>query len=186
MRRARGFGLELYLAAVVAGGLALTGAYFYGRHDGAALEIARWEKRDNDELRRVNAELDAAHRKLRDQEHAAADRLQQVSGEYQRELTDVREQTRSRLAAVAAGFRLRDPAAAAAVCPGGVPGVAAGAGGRNGAAPGDLSGEATAFLLQLAGEADEVAKQLKACQDVVRADRADRPPIGSDPKKGDK
>lgn len=171
MRRERGFGIEIYLIAAVVLGLALTGTYFYGRHDGKVLERAKWEKRDNEALRKANQDLDAAHRKLRDEERQSAERLQLVSGEYQKEITDVREQNRKRLAAVDHGdLRLRDPAAGH-TCPDRAGEALPTAGRRAGPAPGELSAAASRFLLELTGEADEVAKQLAACQAVIRTDR---------------
>ena len=165
-------GLQVKLIAALLLCSALIGCYFYGRHDGTALERAKWEKRDNDALRKANADLDTAHRKIRDQERQAAERLAQVSGEYQKELTDVRETNRARLAALDRGdLRLRDPAAARHTCPDRAGEAPAGAGGRDGPAPGELSAAASRFLLELTSEADAVAKQLAACQAVVRADR---------------
>lgn len=172
MKRQRGFGIELYLIAALALGAVLTGTYFYGRHDGATLERATWVKRDNDALRQANADLDEAHRKLRDQERQSAERLAQVSGEYQKELTDVRLQTRTRTAAVDRGdLRLRDPAASHQACADRAGEARTTAGGRDGPATGELSATASRFLLELTGEADEVAKQLAGCQKALTADR---------------
>ena len=64
------FSLQTKLIAVVVLLSALIGCYFYGRHDGAALERSAWQKRDNDALRQANADIDAAHRKNRELERA--------------------------------------------------------------------------------------------------------------------
>lgn len=167
---------QVYLIAAVAALVAIGGAYAWGRTDGRTIERAAWEKRDNDALRSANAEIDAAHRKLREQERSAAERLAQVSAEYQKEVSNAREETRRRVAAVAAGtLRLRDPAASNQTCADRVPDAPAAAERRDGAEAGYLSGTAAQFLLELTAEADEVARQLAACQAVVRQDRLHAP-----------
>jgi prophage endopeptidase len=160
----RGFA-QLYLIAAVAGLVAIGGAYVWGRYDGGEIVRAEVTKRDNESLKRALAQLDDAHTKLREQERAAAVHVAQVSADYQKELSNVRQTTRDRTAAVQRGdVRLRDPGSPSVVCPSPLPGTAPTPGGRDGPAPGDLSAETSRFLLELTGEADEVAKQLNACQ----------------------
>tara|TARA_R110000868_G_scaffold378761_1_gene644361 strand:- start:192 stop:434 length:243 start_codon:yes stop_codon:yes gene_type:complete len=56
-------------------------------------------------------------------------------------------------------------------CGSGVPGVAATPSGSDGGKGRELSVQTSEFLLTLTGEADTVARQLAACQDVIRSDR---------------
>lgn len=133
---------------------------------------AKYVKRDNDALRAANVEiakLRAAARKTEENQAkeiaAASKNLQTENDNAQRTIADLRRR-------IAAGGRLRDPGATGPACSGGgVPTTPAGAGGRDDRPGADLSGEASIFLLDLAGEADAIARQLKACQAVVRADR---------------
>lgn len=96
-----------------------------------------------------------------------------ISENYQEQLEDEKQKTAALIAANRAGaFRMRDPNAVACPPHGGIqPETSTSTGGRDGAAPGELSGAAAEFLLGLAGEADSVARQFAACQAVVRADR---------------
>ena len=105
-----------------------------------------------------------------EQRHAQA--LADVSTDYQRRINEANHVRAADRAALRAGtLRLRDPDSTAAGC--GDPAAQAGAGaaGRDGRAPGELSAAAAGFLLELASDADDVARQLAACQRVVEADR---------------
>lgn len=161
--------------------VAVIASFFAGQHNGARVERAGWLQRENAELVAANAKILQLEEKARAEEAAHAVALNKISADYQGALNDARAETK-RLADAArtGGFRLRVHAA----CPGTAPGAAGAAsaapGGRDGPPAGELPGEAAAtlsgadaaFLIDLAGEADEVVRQLGACQAVVRADRA--------------
>ncbi len=140
---------------------------------GHQAERSAWQSRENEQLTLANKriiELTTAARKA-EQEHAAA--MATVSADYQRRMNDANNQRRHDLAAVRAGtLRLRDPDTTGLGTPGCPPAAAgAGAGGRDGAAGGQLSPAASEFLLSLASDADDLARQLAACQGIVAADR---------------
>lgn len=154
------------------------GIYLYGREQygqGVDAEAARWLMRENAELAAANAKIIQATTAARQAEHAAADRLAAVSAGYQKELKNERDKTSKLAAAARAGtLVLRDPAASAfQACADGMPEAAATAGGHPGQAPGQLSGAAAEFLLNLSGEADAVARQLEACQQVIQPGAAE-------------
>lgn len=98
----------------------------------------------------------------RDTEARHATELEKQSKLYLTERTAREKQHASDVAAVRDGFRLRDPgASASSACPSPNPTTVAGS---DGPARGELSQEASGFLLSLANEADAVAEQLGACQ----------------------
>lgn len=192
MKRQRGFAtILLYLAA----GAAVLGALYAiysaidsswastaGVDKGKAEIRAEFSVRDAAALAEAHAEKDRA---IRDKEAAERKSLEAVtaaSTNYQKGLTDGKKTVDAAVARARAGFRLRDPGRTAgpAECPAdrGAPAGAAPAG-RDGAAgtelPGTasvvLSAEASEFLIRLAGEADDVVRQLNACQGVIMADR---------------
>ena len=68
-------------------------------------------------------------------------------------------------------FRLRDHTASREACTGGTGQAAPAPSERDGKAGAYLSAEAADFLLGLAGEADDIVRQLTACQAVILDDR---------------
>lgn len=162
--------------------IALAGAYGWGRYDGGEVEAASWRKRELQQQSDFNAKVQKLQEEYRARERAGAERLAAVSADYQKELVNAKTAKDRAVADLRAGrLVLRDPGAAGCATGGGAAAPAgAGAGGRDGAPPGELpraaegvlSERASEFLIGLASEADEVARQLAACQGVVRADRA--------------
>lgn len=156
----------LWLASLAAVGWWQNGA-------GHTAEREGWERRDNEALTKASQALHAAEEKARADELNHAAQLVAISKNYQEEKAREKKKTDDLIAAARSGaFRLRDPKAA------GVPAVGSlacqtgpGASGRDARAPGELSAEAAGFLLGLTGEADDTARQLAACQAVVRKDR---------------
>jgi prophage endopeptidase len=182
MRR-RQEGNELYVAlgAVLLIVLIVAGFMWYVGSErraafaaGEVAERGRWQAKESKELSAANAEILRLTKLAQDLEAKRAAALAKASADYQKGLADGKRELDAAVAAARSGaLVLRDPGRTTGACP---PGGAAaatepGAGGRDGAKGGELSREASAFLLELTGEADAVAKQLTACQAVVRADR---------------
>ena len=113
------------------------------------------------------AALDAKYRKA-EQDHQAA--VTQIGVDYAQKLADATDQRNKDVAAARAGaLKLRIP-------PGNpndssAPKTGGSSGGGNGAEGGELPQQVTSDLYALADDADQVAKQLSACQAVITADR---------------
>lgn len=135
-------------------------------------ERAAWQKRENTELVTANAAIKRLEEEARDTERRHAEDLNEISTGYQKELVNAKAQKDRDVAAARAGalsLRIPSPCKGA---DGGQAGTATtGAGGRDAAAGTELPREVTAGLFELADDADEVVRQLTACQAVVSADR---------------
>lgn len=146
----------------------------HGYDRGVEETTAAYAKRDNAALAAANIrinELQEAARK-REREHAA--QLNDISGQYQQEVGNANRKVADLTRRVRAGdLRLRDPGAVCAAQGGGgrVPEASGSAGGRDGGTGTELSAATAEFLISEANRADDVARQLAACQAVVRADR---------------
>lgn len=167
--------MNVYVASGIAlAWMASVGAStMYGHNEGVHAERARWQARENQQLAEANAKIRELTDAARAAERIHTEALNSVSDHYQGELRDAKKRHDDDLAAVRdGGLRLRDNYAAA-VCPdtGRVSETGTGASGHHAAGGTELSREATEFLLGLANEADQVARQLSACQAVIRADR---------------
>lgn len=150
--------------------------YFYGAHQydlGRKLEAAEWMARENASLVEANSTIIMLNREAREREQRHAQDIANVSAQYQEDLKYVKQQKDRVIADLRAGTqRLRIPIAASpAACSGITPEAFAAAGGRDGAARAELSGEAAEFLVGLASDADEIAHQLTRCQQIIKADR---------------
>lgn len=173
------------LAALLLIAAVLAAFYFYGQQQfglGEKAERAAWLARENTGLASANAKIKTLEEKYLQQEHDAADAIAVISHHYQKDLHDVKAEKDHVIAGLRAGaFRLYIPvrvpdqklfgAAAVPACGGAASEVAASACGRDAATLAELSVEASEFLVGLASEADEVAKQLGRCQDIIEADR---------------
>ncbi len=162
-----------YGAAVAAWIGSLVAVGWWQRTDGATAERDAWLTRENAALVRAAEEIDRLHAAARRAERATGEAIAAISANYQQELRHAEDQRNRDRAAVRAGtLRLRDPAAPALrACVGAAAEPAAGAGERDGRAPGELSDAAAEFLLDLALDADDTARQLAACQRVIAEDR---------------
>jgi len=163
------------LLALVVGWLAsLVGVGYWQRTDGRQVERSAWEQRESAELRSANATITALEEDARKKEgdHAAA--VAVISTNYEEQLKNANDRAKADRAAVRAGsLRLYDPSAAGLRACGSIVGQTGTAtAGRDGPAPGELSPEASGFLLDLENESDAIVKQLGAAQEVIRADRA--------------
>ncbi len=159
-----------FLVALIAVG---AGGYLKGEHDGTTAEKAVWQKRDNDELRTANARILELEEQARSEERRHAEELAAISAGFEKEKANAAIQKDRDVAAARAGalsLRIHSPCKD----PGGSEGSAASAPAseRDGAATIELPREVTANLFALADDADEVVKQLTACQAVIKADRA--------------
>jgi len=165
----------LIIALLITWGASLAGVGYWQNDAGHVAERTAWQTRENTELRLANTKvltLEEGARKT-EQDHSTA--LAAVSTDYERKLQDANDQRSRDVAAVRAGsIRLRDPGSPGLRACGNPPGQTATApGGRDGAQGSGLSEQASEFLLGLTGDADDVARQLSACQRVVIEDRAE-------------
>lgn len=156
--------VKLILALVWVASLAAVG--WWQRSDGRIVERTAWEQRENKQLRLANARILTLNAKYRNLERQSAVDMARVSADYQKELQNVQAQRDRARADLRAGkLRLRDPSARpAATCGDPAPDASAAPERRDGAAQGELSGEASRFLLDLTAEADAVVVQLTAAQ----------------------
>lgn len=191
MRRERGFGLPglpdllvvLAIVAAVAGIVYAGKSYLDGIKEdayqaGQRAALLAVAERDNRQLREAQAKLKAATDAIAAAQAKAAEDLAVQSKQYQREKRDAERTTATRLAAARDGaLRLFDPGAVAPDCGavgdrGGRAAAPAAAGGPDGAGADGLPGPAhavlsvasTGFLLEITGEADDVASRLNRLQ----------------------
>ena len=151
----------------------LTGVGSWQHGEGVKTERLDWQTRESKELREANHKITMLQEQARQKEADHAQALFNISLNYQKELNDANKQNKALTDAVRSGqLRLRDHNAACQSASGSDPGtVGPGTSGRDGRTGAYLSTEAAEFLLGLAGEADAVVLQLKACQAVVVQDR---------------
>lgn len=161
----------LLVIAAIAGAI-----YAYGQHQfglGETAEKARWQSRENKELKDANASIKTLEEKYRAQEHWHAEQLAAVSKNYQEELKNAKVEKDRVIAGLRGGaFRLRIPVAAAGkACGNSTAETPTAAGGRDGETRSELSPAAAEFLVGLASECDDVTRQLGAAQAVIAKDR---------------
>jgi hypothetical protein len=155
-----------------------TGLDRIGYDRGVAETTAAYQKRDNVALQAALAAQQRAEVRADQAERDAAAAQSVASSNYLKGVDDGRKKTAALVAAAHAGeLRLRDPGArsgSSAACPPatGPASTASAPAGGDGAAGGELSAAAGEFLLSLAGEADDLARQLAAAQAVIVSDRA--------------
>lgn len=179
MNRAAWIELAKLLAALALGGLALAAFHGHGKQQyqaGQQDERSTWLQRDNDALRIANGQIATLQQEARDQERVHGQAMADIATQHQKDLKDARTEKDRVIADLRArNLRLRVPvvATASAACSGGSAGPEAGpgAGQRDGETTAELSEAAAEFFVGLASEADDVARQLSACQAVVIADR---------------
>ncbi|MGC0155851.1 hypothetical protein ACPRNU_25630 [Chromobacterium vaccinii] len=142
----------------------------------AALAFLGWEmraviaQRDAAVVRASLAQQQvAATQAARAREHQAAADDAATSAAYEKDLEDGKLELQAALARHAAALRLREQQPAAGR--GDLPAAATGAGRRDASAPADFLAAHGEDALRLAGEADDVVRQLSACQSVIRSDR---------------
>jgi len=143
------------------------------RHDGAVSERVVWETRLAEENANAAKSIQVAEESARQKEHESAERIQSISADYQRKLSNEHAKFKTVDSAVANNnFRLldRDATAVCSSYSGGTEAAPAPAG-SNGAEGCKLSTNTSRSLWFLVTNADDVATQLAACQAIVEADR---------------
>jgi prophage endopeptidase len=160
------------LLVVWLGSVAGVGAW--QNNAGHTAERLTWEKRANVELSTANSKIKAledAYR-LREQMHAVE--ISSIDTQYTKELQDAKTVTDALIVRARNGdLRLHDPYATAnAGCGNTLPEATTSTGQRDGETRSELPKPTTEFLLAEAGRADEVVKQLDACQQVMIEDRS--------------
>lgn len=152
--------------------VAVIASFFAGQHNGTRLEKARWLERENVEIVAANKKIQELETAARAAETQHATAVATIATTLEGERNAARAETeRLRAAARAGTVRLRDPGARQDACPSGAAETGPAPGKRDGPATAELSGAAADFLLGLTGEADEVVRQLTACQALVLEDR---------------
>jgi prophage endopeptidase len=149
------------------------GVGYWQHQDGVTVTTEKYERRDNLALSKANNRITELEQQYRAEEQAHAVRMSSIADTYEKELKNANDKTTALIAAARTGtFRLRDPQAARLPTLGSHPAqTAAGPGRSDGQAGAELSGTTVEFLISLTGEADDITRQLGACQAVVRSDR---------------
>lgn len=144
-------------------------AYEHGHKVGDM--AAREELNQALEIQRERAE--AAEQQTRDLEAKHRTDMAAADQRLTEALNDEREKSEAAVAAVRAGtVRVRDRFTCTATGSGQLPNTGTGTGPGDGApTQRGLQAADIELVLRLAGEADEVAQRLRACQAIVRADR---------------
>lgn len=165
-----------FIALLAIAGVAV---WAYGEQQftrGGQVVDAAWTKRENKTLRAANKRIADLEEAARDQERKHAAAMAAASTNYQKEIAHVQADRDRAIAALRSGaLRLYDNgiATASAGADGSETGPAGASAGRcDGQARGQLSIPFSEFLVGLLGEADQVVKQLTACQAVVESDRS--------------
>lgn len=153
------------LGSVIAFLLSGVGGYFYGHSQGVDSERVIWQGKEIKATQEVISERDKALADKETAEHAHQAAMLAASRTYQEGLRNERAKKDRAIADNRAGtLRLRDPGAKYALGPNPVPGDGPAARRCDAAGGADLSSEAAEFLIGEASRADEVARQLTACQ----------------------
>ena len=159
-----------YILLLVA--ILLAGAYVAGRHDGAKINEAAWQKREA-EINGKQADLIAkANQAVREEEHAKAQKFVEISTTLQGKIKEKDRALQIALDSVKSGTgRLFVTASCPAPSGDAKGSVTAGASRNNDATRAYLPTETSETLLRIGAEADSVVLQLLSCQDILRADR---------------
>lgn len=163
------------LVATIALGVALGGSYLKGRTDGRALERAAWSERAVIEAQEAAAALEAARAAAAEKTAALSRAHNEASRRYQEEIVHAKTE-RDRVALrLRDAIRLRDAATARLEAHRGEGAAPAAPGRCDGPSGGELSqplGNAARELgyagIELMAEADQVVRQLTACQAILR------------------
>lgn len=158
-----------YLAAAIALAASHLGAY---RH-GISIERAEWQAKADKAQADAMQQVAEAQEKARHAEQASAIAMANIDAAYLKGRTDAQAESDRTIADLRAGSvslrqRFTCPPAAPA---GGMPKATTGTGQRDAASEGGLRSADAEFLVQLADRADQVTRQLEACQAVIRQDR---------------
>lgn len=172
-----------YVVLAGIGAATVASAYLFGvhtEHQARVAEVATLNLQHTRVLAQVDREhrtaLQAATDLVRATELKAASDMAALDLKYTKELKDAKNRNAAEIAAVRAGaWRVRDEftCAGGAAGPGGdVSAAGPGAGVDHGSAGRGLGPEDAAEILDAADTGDRWAVQLRACQEIVRQDRA--------------
>lgn len=135
---------------------------------------AVWAAADNKALKAANVKITELNDEARRKERIYAQNQADITKILERERQDAKRKTAALITSYRAGaFSLRDPGTRSAH-PTGSQGSATttAPSGGDGGTPGELSGTAAEFLFDLTADADDVVRQLDACQAVIVSDRS--------------
>ena len=155
-----------YLLGAVLFVAALGGAYWRGGETREAIVRGEYAARDlqaSEEARIAERGIAARYRA---QEQRWQEAFGKAGADYRRKLGE-----NATALLTAESVRLRDPYATGKACGDSAPAATPGAVRDNGSAGTELSEKASAFLRQLASEADAVVIQLQACQGILLDER---------------
>lgn len=163
---------HVVLGLVVAWISSLGAMGYWQNNAGHAAEKSAWQARENKELTEANSKIFELEQSARAAEARHRFDLSKIADEYEREKTNAGAQKKRDIADARAGvIKLRIPAVCEKSGGSALPGTSSSAGLGDGGATSELPGEIAADLLELANDADAVVKQLRSCQEIVRADR---------------
>jgi hypothetical protein len=159
--------------ACVAAAAMVTGSLYGAYHHGVKVTDSKYQaiiaaagKAHADEVISLNGKVAQA-------EHKAALDMAAIDQRHQEDIEHEKQIAAGTLASYRAGtLRLRNEFQAHIIADTGVPSVAASAGQRDAAGSGGLQPAHVEFFVSEAERANQVVKQLAACQAVVRADRS--------------
>jgi hypothetical protein len=160
------------LGVAVMWALSLLGVGKWQRADGRTTERVEWQAREVAQVTAANAAIKRLNDKARAKERASVDAMAVLAANYSKGFHDAEaRRVRDVSAARDGALVLRIPAAA--LCPGGGQAGALGPDPGGGAGPEtvELPRTVTADLLTLANDADQVADQLRTCQQIAINDR---------------
>lgn len=160
------------IAIGLAWAFSLAGVGFWQNDAGHTEERAAWVERENTELRTANSKITELNDKARAEEVAHANRMSGISTQYQKDLKNAQAQREKDIAAARLGsisLRFTPRSENPGRSPGGE--TSASASGCDGGATSELPREIVADLFALADDADQVAQQLNACQQIIKSDR---------------
>jgi prophage endopeptidase len=147
------------------------GCYWYGNSVGKTSEKAKWQEKETKELAAANKKILDLTEEARAKESLHAVKLASISATYQEEIKNVKDKAARVISDVRSNaIKLRIPVTETA-CRSEASTTPASPERRDGETRAELSDEAAEFLIGLASEADEIVKQLQACQSVVLQDR---------------
>ena len=151
----------------------IIGEYFFVGN----MKDNEWEaktlKKDNVELAQAATRIKTLEEEARAKESNSAKVVNAISAKYEKDKQNVKTKTDKLIADITAGtISLSDPTGKTMYPNGSGSGETGSSTSEcNGGTSSKLSRETSVFLLNIAGEADEVTKQLTSCQEIVKKDR---------------
>lgn len=166
----RGFA-TVYLIGAIVVAAAVAGAYFFGRSDGEDLERSRWVNQQNQDLREANQEILRLTAEVKAKERNHAERLAKLSRDYEQGLQDARNEADNWRSRLSEYYSLRERPTTSSPPNKSVSRAPTSTRKCDGPPAARLDREHGEFLITYAAQAHALAKQLIACQEIVRSDR---------------